>query len=226
MCLSLEPVQLGRNFKGFKYTELYKWPAPRLSRTYWVRSGRLHLLLLMWSEALCLARAEARAWPSVAAAAAATLGWEGMGCALCLGYSRWAVRVGTKQNTQKEKKKQIPTISGFWRRNMHWSTFLCQSTEYSSYLNSCIRAYGLKNRWVVLKAFHTSMVLGTCAQRSLDFSLELFWPSLHPASVKWPVNLCLECLTFYELPPSSSFPRVLFISYVSAFHHIYFYRYI
>lgn len=111
-CLSLKPMQWGaRRRCAFTCAEPDRQPAPHLSHTYLVRWGTLHLLPLMWSEALCLAPAEAQAWPSVVAAAVATWGWGGMGCALCLGYSRWAARVGTKQNTHKRKKTQIEPLA-------------------------------------------------------------------------------------------------------------------
>lgn len=110
LCLFLEPIQWGTKPKcGFQCIQLYKWPAPCHSHTYLVTWGRLHLLLLTWSEASCLAPAEAQAWPSVVVVAVATLGWEGMGCAPCLGCSHWAVRVGAENtHTRKRRKRQQP----------------------------------------------------------------------------------------------------------------------
>ena len=118
-CLSPKPMQWGAKLRcGFKCTELCQWPAPCLSHTYLVRWGRLRLLLLTWSEAWCLAPAGAQAWPSVVAVVVATWGWEGMGCALCLGYSRWAAGVGTEQNMHGKKKTQTGTISCFWKQRV------------------------------------------------------------------------------------------------------------
>lgn len=78
------------------------WVSSRL-----VRWGRLHLLLLTWLEALCLAPAEAQAWPLVVAAVVATLGWEGMGCALCLGYSHWDWGTPPVQPADQHQGRQV-----------------------------------------------------------------------------------------------------------------------
>lgn len=72
-----------------------------------VRWGRLPLLLLKWLEALCLALAEAQAWPSVVVVAVAALGWEGMGCALCLGYSHWDWGTPPVQPADQHQGRQV-----------------------------------------------------------------------------------------------------------------------
>lgn len=174
---------------AFTCAEHDRRPAPHLSHTYLVRWGTLHLLPLTWSEALCLAPAEAQAWPSVVAAVVATWGWGGMGCALCLGYSRWAARVGTKQNTHKRKKTQTEPLAA--SENKRFLRHL--SRKLLSILATWILPYEHMDEelWVVLKAFPKSTVLGTHAQCTLSLPLELLWPSLH--SRKWPANFCLVC---------------------------------
>lgn len=72
-----------------------------------VRWGRLHRLLLMWLEAWCLAWAEAQAWPSVVAVAAATLGWGGMGCAPCLDCFHWDWGTPPVQLADQHRGRQV-----------------------------------------------------------------------------------------------------------------------
>lgn len=72
-----------------------------------VRWGRLHRLLLMWLEAWCLAWAEAQAWPSVVAVAAATLGWGGMGCAPCLDCFHWDWGTPPVQLADQHQGRQV-----------------------------------------------------------------------------------------------------------------------
>lgn len=89
------------------------WVTGALSQPYLLGEvGEAALLLLTWSEALCLAPAGAQAWPSVVAVVVATWGWEGMVVHFCLATPA-AAGMGTKQSMHRKKKTQRRTISCF-----------------------------------------------------------------------------------------------------------------
>lgn len=115
------------------------WVSSRL-----VRLGRLRLLPLMLLGVLCLAPAEAQAWPSVVVVAVATLGLEGMGCALCLGCSRWDWGTPPVQPADQHQGRQVgQTLSASPEGDSGWPG---------------VRSKGLAAGWWVMSENEESMV--------------------------------------------------------------------